>query len=204
VVLLALPASLGLILLRVPLITLLFERGRFTPHSTNLLAWALFWYATGLVGHSVVEIVARAFYAFHDTRTPVLVGVAAMSLNVIFSLVFSMLFSRIGWMPHGGLALANSLATTLEMAGLLLLMRRKLGGLQGGDILLGVSQACLASLAMALGVWLWLRGVSGQPAWFVLGGGILLGMSVFALTVLALRMREARGLAGVLLNRLKT
>jgi len=61
VIFLALPASAGLILLRQPIIALLYQRGEFTSHSTSLVAWALLWYAAGLVGHSVVEILARAF-----------------------------------------------------------------------------------------------------------------------------------------------
>ncbi|MGH2627600.1 MAG: murein biosynthesis integral membrane protein MurJ, partial [Anaerolineales bacterium] len=87
VVFLSLPASVGLILLRRPLTALLFERGAFDASSTDLVAWALLWYAAGLVGHSLVEILSRAFYALQNTRTPVLVGAAAMSLNVILSLV---------------------------------------------------------------------------------------------------------------------
>ncbi|MCK5429578.1 MAG: murein biosynthesis integral membrane protein MurJ, partial [Anaerolineales bacterium] len=141
VLLLSLPASLGLILLRKPLIVLLYQRGEFDSRSTELVAWALLWYAVGLVGHSVVEIVSRAFYALHDTKTPVFVGIAAMSLNVVFSYAFSALFFRIGWLPHGGLALANSLATALEMLGLLYLMRGRLNGIEGKSLLVGGFQA---------------------------------------------------------------
>ncbi|MBI4769781.1 MAG: murein biosynthesis integral membrane protein MurJ, partial [Chloroflexi bacterium] len=116
---LALPASVGLVLLRRPLVILLFERGAFDERSVMLVSWALLWYAVGLVGHSLVEILSRAFYALHDTRTPVAVGAVAMSLNVALSLLFARLFERAGWLPHGGLALANSLATALETAALL-------------------------------------------------------------------------------------
>jgi putative peptidoglycan lipid II flippase len=134
VLLLAVPASLGLMLLRGPLIGLLYQGGAFGDSSVELVSWALLWYAAGLVGHSVVEIVSRAFYALHDTRTPVAVGVAAMLLNLGFSLLFSALFTGWGLPPHGGLALANSLATFLEMVGLLYLMRRRLNGLGGGAL----------------------------------------------------------------------
>ena len=135
ILLLAVPASLGLILLRQPLVTIIYQRGEFGAASTQLVAWALLWYAAGLVGHSVVEIVSRAFYALHDTKTPVFVGVAAMSLNVGLSYLFSFLFARAGWMPHGGLALANSLATFLEMGALLFFMRRRLIGIEGRRVL---------------------------------------------------------------------
>lgn len=132
---LSLPASFGMILLARPLVALLYQRGSFSPEDTQLVAWAFAWYAAGLVGHSMVEILSRAFYALQDTRTPVLVGIGAMSLNVGFSILFSRLFSAVGWTPLGGLALANSSATALEMVALLILMRRRLNGLDGRHVL---------------------------------------------------------------------
>ena len=89
VIFLALPASLGLMLLRVPLVSTLYQRGEFTAQSTELVAWALLWYAAGLVGHSIMEVLTRAFYAQHDTKTPVIIGTVAMLLNVVFSIAFS-------------------------------------------------------------------------------------------------------------------
>jgi putative peptidoglycan lipid II flippase len=192
VILLALPATLGLILLREPVIAVLFQHGEFDAHSTQLVSWALLWYTAGLVGHSVVEIVSRAFYAMHDTKTPVLVGTVAMSLNLLFSILFSDWFERLGWMPHGGLALANSLATALEMVGLLYFMRRRLNGLDGRFLMAGVWPALLATLAMSLTLWGWLALSAGRSIWLVAGGGVLLGGAVFGLGVLGLGVGEAR------------
>jgi putative peptidoglycan lipid II flippase len=203
VIFLALPASLGLILLRKPVIALLFQRGEFDANSTDLVAWALLWYAAGLVGHSVVEILARAFYALHDTRTPVLVGAATMSLNLILSVAFSSLFWRLDLPPHGGLALANSLATALEMIGLLFLMRRRLNGLEGPRIMLGVGQAAMASLVMSLILWSWLGLSENGPAWWVVAGGLLLGAGGYALVILAAGVAEARELVHALQRALK-
>lgn len=200
--LLAIPASVGLILLRQPLVVLLFQRGEFTPRSTELVSWALLWYAAGLIGHCVVEILARSFYALHDTRTPVAVGVAAMSLNVLFSILFSNLFTRLGWAPHGGLALANSLATFLEMAGLLVFMRRRLGGLEGKYILKGSQQALTASLPMALGLATWLFFTGDRPAWIAAGGGLAIGSLLYALCALGMRIPEALSLMDALQRRL--
>jgi putative peptidoglycan lipid II flippase len=194
VILLSLPASLGLILLRHPIISLLYQRGAFTERSTELVAWALLWYAAGLVGHALVEILARAFYALHDTRTPVFIGAGAMTLNVLFSYLFSYLFSQIGWMPHGGLALANTLATALEMVGLLLIMRRRLSGLAGRKILTGSLKAALSSGVMGLTLWIWLSVWKAQPAWFVGGLGVGVGTAAYGLTTLLLRVPEAHGL----------
>lgn len=202
VLILAMPATLGLLLLRVPIIGMLFERGEFNQHSTQLVAWALLWYALGLVGHSVVEIVSRAFYAMHNTLTPVVVGVVAMSLNVILSITLADLFHRLGWMPHGGLALANTLATTLEMAVLLILMSRKLEGINGSQLMQAGLQTGLASLVMALGVWIWLQVVAGQPYWIIALGGILIGGVLYLGSALVIGIREVRSSAADLLLRL--
>ena len=188
VILLALPAAVGLMLLRTPIIRMLYEGGEFTAHSTALAAWALLWYAAGLVGHSLVEILSRSFYALHDTKTPVGVGVAAMTLNVIFSFSFPGLFTRLGWMPHGGLALANALATTLEAAVLLVLMRRRLGGL-GQRVGQAAGQAALAAGGMAAALWAWLTWGPAGAAVSALGG-VALGTLAYGLAAVGLRVRE--------------
>lgn len=202
-ILLALPAAVGLILLRRPIVALLYQRGAFDARSTELVAWALLWYAAGLVGHALVEILSRAFYAQHDTATPVMVGIGAMSLNVVFSLLFSQLFARVGWMAHGGLALANSTATALEAAVLVYLMRRRLHGLEGRRLLVGGLQAGAASAAMGGALGLWLGWTAGWPVWARAGGGVLLGIGVFALAALLLGIPEVgmvRRLAGRVLR----
>lgn len=190
--LLAVPASLGLILLRTPLVTIIYQRGAFDAESTKMVAWALLWYAAGLVGHSVVEIVSRAFYALHDTKTPVFVGVAAMSLNIGLSFLFTHLFTQKGWMPHGGLALANSLATFLEMCTLLFFMRKRLSGLEGWKILDGLGKACLASGVMVIALWGWLVLTSSASIWLAALGGMVVGVTVYGLMVILLRVPEVR------------
>jgi putative peptidoglycan lipid II flippase len=203
ILLLAIPASIGMILLRQPIVALLLQYGNFTEASTQLISWALLWYSAGMVGHCIVEIIARAFYAMHDTKTPVLVGAAAMGLNVLFSVLFSSWFARIGWMPHGGLALANSLATGLEAATLLIFMRRRLGGLEGQLILKGSSQAVLATVLMTLVLWGWLGLTSEYPVWLVGLGGVLLGGLTYGLCVLVLRVPEAQSALNLIKRRLK-
>jgi putative peptidoglycan lipid II flippase len=192
VLLLSIPAMVGLILLRRPLVNLLYLDGQCGATCTQMISWALLWYAAGLVGHSLVEILSRAFYALHDTRTPVLVGVAAMSLNVVFSLLFTGWFARLGWMPLGGLALSNSLATTLEMIALLVLMRRRLGGLQGQEILRAVGAASAGALVMGAVLWLGTRTGAGWADAVQLVLGMGLGGSVYAALLAAMRVKEIR------------
>ena len=196
--LLAVPASLGLILLREPLVTIIFQRGQFDANSTQLVAWALLWYAAGLVGHSVVEITSRAFYALHDTKTPVIIGVAAMSLNIGLSFLLSSIFVGWGWLPHGALALANSIATFLEMGALLFVMRKRLSGLGGGHVLKGLFYALVAGGLMALALWGWIRLTAqwtisrGLSNWVVALGGIAVGGLVYGLSLVLLRVPEIK------------
>jgi putative peptidoglycan lipid II flippase len=188
VVLLAAPASAGLIILRVPIVSMLYERGEFDARMTQLVSWALLWYAAGLIGHSMLEVITRAFYAQHDTTTPVVVGVAAMFLNVAFSFALSGLFARVGWMPHGGLALANSLATAVEVTALFLLMRRRLHAFEGTSIGRGLAQAAAGTLVMCLVLWAWSR--SGSAALLMGLGGVTLGGLTYVLMLRILRVPE--------------
>jgi putative peptidoglycan lipid II flippase len=190
VILLALPASVGLILLREPLISLLYRRGEFDERSVQLVAWSLLWYAAGLVGHSIMEVLTRAYYAQQDTRTPVVIGTIAMGLNVAFSVGFSKLFDQIGWMPHGGLALANSLATALEAAALFIVMRRRLDGIEGGRIAKGFGASALAAAAMGLGLFAWLEFSSDWGTWLPALGGVVAGAAIYTLAIWVLRVPE--------------
>jgi len=190
--LLSIPASIGLILLRTPIIATLYQRGQFDARSTELVAWALLWFGMGLVGHALVEILSRAFYALHDTKTPVLIGVFAMSLNVVFSYAFTWIFARVGGLPHGGLALANSSATGLEALALLYLMRRRLDGIEGGYIIEGVAKTLIGAGVMTAGLIGWRVGSGSAPDWIAAAGGILIGGGIFAVVALGLQISEFR------------
>ncbi len=200
--LLALPASVGLILLARPIVSMLYQRGEFTAVTTEMTAWALTWYAAGLIGHSVMEVLTRAFYAQHDTKTPVVIGTIAMGLNVVFSLAFARLFSQIGWMPHGGLALANSLATALEATALFLVMRRRLHGIEGNYIARGFVACALASLGMGVGLWIWTQAAAGFNPWVVALGVVTLGGILYGTSVSLLRVPEIQILSTAIARRI--
>lgn len=147
----AIPASVALWLLRVPITRVLFERGRFGPEDTHATAWALGFYALGLTAFSAVRIVAQAFYALGDSRTPVRVGIAAVGLNV------AAMLALMGPLKHGGLALAASVAATFNLLALLWLLRRRLGRIGGRRLGASLWRVTVATALMAAwcGLLLW-------------------------------------------------
>jgi putative peptidoglycan lipid II flippase len=119
---LSLPAGAGLVLLAKPIVVVLLQRGAFDAASTDLTAQALTYYAIALFAHSGIEILSRGFYALGDTRTPVGIAVGAMLVNLALTAAL------IGPLEVRGLALALSLATTLEFVALLVVLARRLPG----------------------------------------------------------------------------
>ena len=209
---LTLPATVGLIVLRKPLVELFYMRGEFDARAVNMVAWALAWYAVGLVAHSELEVVTRAFYALHDTATPVWVGGGAMTLNIGFSLLFRWLFERWGvrhlplyqpWMPLGGLALANSLATILETLTLTWLLRRRLIGLGGSSFWASLWRSTLGATAMCAVLLGLLRLLPAQSAWILGGGGIVIGGGVYLLSTALLRSPELGFVSSAIRRRLR-
>ena len=192
VLVLSIPAATGLILLREPIVSLLYGGNAFTQHSVKLVSWALLWYSVGLVGHCLVEVTSRAFYALHDTKTPVIIGIGTMTGNLLLSILFSAVFSNLGWMPHGGLALANSAATTVESIILLILMKKKINGINGKKIAGTVIKSILASVGMGAAIWLLERLMNpyGSGQYVVIS--IITGLIAYSLLLVLFRSSEIR------------
>jgi putative peptidoglycan lipid II flippase len=199
---LALPATVGLCLLREPVIVMIYQRRTFDAQSTMLAAWALGFYALGLVGHSLVEILSRAFYSVHDTRTPVMVSVLAMGLTIGLNFAFAYTFVRLGWAPHGGLALGLTVGTTLEGGALLWLMRRRLHGLNLRRLWPGLWRTALASVLMAAVLAVWLFVTQGRSSWLIGLGGVAGGGLVFGAAAYGLGCPEARLFPKLVVERL--
>lgn len=200
---LAMPASAGLMLLGRPIVSMLYERGEFNATIAEMTAWALLWFAAGLVGHSVMEVLTRAFYAQQDTKTPVIIGVIAMGLNVFFSITLSRCFASIGWYPLGGLALANSLATALEAIALFVMMQKRLNGIEGRHILRGAIPALAAAAFMSLVLWGWLKIGAGLNPWILAPVGVALGGMVYFGILFIVRVPELSTIANGISRRLK-
>jgi putative peptidoglycan lipid II flippase len=181
---LTIPAAVGLFILGGPLVALIFQRGEFNAQSTAETAWALQFYAIALFAHSSLEIITRAFYAMHDTRTPVITSVGSVALNVALSVAL------IAPLAQGGLALANSVATVLEMLTLLLILRRRMGLIDGRRIARSLARTVLGAVAMAAVLVAFVNASTAHGAVFVGVIGAALGAAVYFIVTAALRSEE--------------
>jgi len=185
------PSMAGMIVLREPIVRVFFQRGAFDALSTDMTALALFFYSLGLWAFSANRVMVSAFYAFQDTKTPVKVAAVAMLANAAFSLLL------MGTMKHGGLALALSLASTLQFMILVYILEKRKGILDLRSVLRGAFKSLIASLIMALAVFClhiwWLKG-AGEPSILRLGpklcATILIGGTVYFIIAALLRCSE--------------
>lgn len=136
------PATVGLIILREPIINTLWERGEFLPSTTEGTAIALLYYSIGLCAFSGIKIIAPAFYSLQDTKTPAKIGIYAMILNTVLNLIL------MGPLQHGGLALATSIAALFNVFLLIFHLRKRLGLMGGRKILRSTLKMASASVAM--------------------------------------------------------
>lgn len=134
VMVLTLPSAALLLVLGRPIVTILLEHGRFTRSDTIQTTIALSYYALGLAAWSAQAVLARAFYALQDTRTPVIIGTA---VTLVF-IPMNFLFMRTFRMGHGGLALATTVAAAMNASAMLLFLHQRIAGLSGiggGDVM---------------------------------------------------------------------
>jgi putative peptidoglycan lipid II flippase len=136
------PATIGLIALAHPIVALLLERGKFTPLDTGATAIALMFYAPGLLGYSAVKIASPSFYSLRDSRTPVTVSIVSVLVNLSVNLML------VRVMQYKGLALGTSLAAIFNAGTLLWLLRNRLGGLEGRRVSVAFIKIAGASIAM--------------------------------------------------------
>ena len=209
VLFLSIPAGIGLAVISRPVVALLFERGEWTATDTAGTAWALAFFSVGLAAHSVLEVLVRAYYALHDTWTPVKVGVATMLLNIALSLVLIYVFGfpdneDFGRGPFGGLALAMTIATTLESSILWVILRRRIGGINERRVLGGAARTLLASGAMALASGIVVAMIDGAHVLFEVIGGLGVGVAVFWVAALVLDVEEAELVPRMVIQRLRS
>lgn len=177
----AIPSAVGLIVLRRPIIEVLFQHGRFDAHSTAITAPPLMFFALGLCAFALIKVVVPAFYSLHDTKTPVKIAAVSLGFNLISNFLVSrpehlegalgMVFRffatiaealHIPSLQNGGLALSTSLAAYLNLTCLVFIFQKRYGRFLTREVLFSVVKSGIASLAMGLVCWYVIR----IPGWY--------------------------------------
>jgi len=194
------PAMVGLIVSATPIFSLLFMGGEFDYAKAENCGRALVYYSTGLTFVAMVRVLAPAFYAMKDTRTPVITAFIAFVVNLLFSLVL------MGPMLHAGLALASSLSAAANMLILFYCLRRKIGPFGGRGVMIAALKGVIAALPAGLAAAFVLRAVEWSLPGVkllkggVLGGAVIAAVLVYTLASLLLKSAEA-GEAATLIRR---
>ena len=179
---LSVPATIGLMVLAQPIVQLIFERGAFDAASTAMTAAALACYAPGIVGYSIVKIASPSFYSLREVRTPLIVSLVTIAVNLGLSV---WLFDAIGFR---GLALGTAIAANVNAVLLLIFLAKRIGGIELGRILNTLARISIASVPMAAGAWY-------SHAWLTTAvpgdGDVAHAIEVFAAIVAALGVLAA-------------
>jgi len=151
------PAAVGLILLRKPIIQVLFEHGQFSGESTQLTAHALLFYSLGLPAFAAIKMITPMYYSTQDTMTPARVGLCALGLNVALNAIFLLFFFRA--LSNGSPALASSLVAYFNFGALLLLFRKRYGPLGAKGMIISLVKISVCAALMAAVSYAGLRAV---------------------------------------------
>ena len=195
VLFLTVPSTVGLALLGVPIIRLIYEHGRFSPHATIETARALSGYAIGLVAYAAIKVVAPAFYALGRTRVPLIASVSAVVANLIWNITT---FRRFG---HVGLAVGTSIAALVNAGILVYAFEKQIRGFVSRELLVPFAKILVAAGVMAAAVWattsrleLLLHGTGSVDAAIKAFVPIGVGVMVYFTVARALRLQEATAL----------
>ena len=193
------PAMVGLIVLRQPVVALLFERGAFGREATLLTVNAVLYYSIGLWAVSGVRIVVFTFYALKDTKTPVYAAVISIIANILLGVIL------MGPMGHAGLALALSLASMLNFGLLMRVLNIKLGPLKQSGIAKSVCKNVICSVIMGIAVWtvaLYIipSGTESLPGQIIgLMGSILTGLVIYGVFSMIFKTAEIKRVLNLVL-----
>ena len=192
---LTIPASVGLVLLGQPAITLLLEDGAFTADSTRLVYSILLFFSFRIIAEASLEILARLFYAQHDTVTPMIVALMWLAVNTVLAIL---LVDRLG---VRGLALASTIAFTVQSLTLFLLNRRRLGYLQDRQLLATAGRSLLGAVGMAAVILLVGQFIDRTFLFLIIGG--MTGIAAYLALTYAVGAREISDLLDIIRGRQK-
>src|SRR5437868_2486231 len=204
--LLTIPSAIGLAMLASPIISVIYQHGRFTPEMTRQTAGALEFYAVGLVSYAVLKVLVPAFYAIGKRNTPMVVSSLAIGANLFLNWLFTF---RLGW-GHRGLAFSTSLVATINFLLLYALMRRHTRRLETRQMLIALAKICVAGALLALVCWaanyLWLDAWSGMRFFqklAILLATIAFAGAAFSGAAFLLRISEVQDIIDVFRRRLR-
>jgi putative peptidoglycan lipid II flippase len=204
--LLTVPSTLGLMMLAEPIISVLYQHGKFNAYQAAQAAGALRFYAIGLAGYAALKVLVNAFYALDRRKTPMMVSFLAVAVNLLFNWIFTF---RLGW-GHRGLAFSTGCVATLNFLILYALMHRHLRGLESRRMLILLGKSAIAAAALfavcaASSHWL-LADWATQPFWSKLSallGTVIVGALVFGACGAALHIEEIDTLLAAIKRRLR-
>jgi putative peptidoglycan lipid II flippase len=204
--LLTIPSAIGLAMLASPIISVIYQHGRFTAEMTRQTAGALQFYAIGLVAYSALKVLTPAFYAIGKRNTPMLVSFLAIGTNLFLNWLFTF---RLGW-GHRGLAFSTSIVATINFVLLYGLMWQQTRGLESRRTFTGLVKICLAAGLMVLACWAanhWCLDRWEQlrfvPKLCALFGTILVSAAIFFGTALLLGVDEVRDVLDLVKRKLR-
>ncbi|WP_027309104.1 murein biosynthesis integral membrane protein MurJ [Caloramator sp. ALD01] len=200
------PASVGLMVLNKPIVRLLFKTGKFTEQDVLVTAFALVFYAIGILGQCAIPVLIRSFYSMQDTKTPVKIGAGI----VLFNITLNLLFVKFSSLAIGGIALSNSLAAVLQMIVLYRILGKKVNGLKTREVLVSLSKSIISSVAMGIVVYLTSFGIdkvlgnASKLAQLInVGVSIGLGVIVYVACAYLLKMEELQDAVKMIKKRRK-
>jgi putative peptidoglycan lipid II flippase len=204
--LLSLPSMVGLMILAEPIISVLYQHGKFTAFEAGEAAGALRFYAIGLAGYASLKVLVNAFYALDRRKTPMMMSFLAVGLNLLLNWVFTF---RLGW-GHRGLAFSTGCIATINFLVLYMLMQAQLNGLESRRLLLmlaKIAAACAALAAVCAASSHWLFADWQHQALLPKIGALILtviaGCAVFAGCGMLLHIEELKELRAAVTRRLK-
>lgn len=204
VMLLVIPISVGAMALATPIVRLLFQRGAFDERATEMTAVALFFYAIGMVGFGLRDIISRVFYSIQDTKTPMVNGAIAMGLNIVLNIIL------VRYMKHAGLALATSISAIICIVLLFRSLKKKIGYFGQDKILKVFIKSMISSLIMGAVVLVTYGMISpivntgsliGQV--ISLGASVLVGIAVYAVCIIIFKVEEVTEFIQMFKSKLK-
>ncbi len=199
--LLTIPSAVGLVVLGRPIIALIYERGLFGEQDTAHTAAVLGFFAVGLTGYAAIKILAPAFYALGDARTPMIISLLSMLTN------FAMNWWLVGVMQERGLALSTSTVALANFGLLFLIMRKRINGLEGMRTAMAVAKILSASAVMGAACWAistWLSRALGESFGARLANvlvSVAASACLFYIAASLLRVEELKAATGALMGR---